>query len=301
MTAFYLDLENELPLPEGTREKLLHVAECCLTAEGVHLPCAAYLRITDDAHIHTINREQRNVDRATDVLSFPSAPFHPSMTAAHAPHLLKKEWDTALHACNLGDIIISMDHVQAQAREYGHSFLRELCYLTAHALFHLMGYDHMNDIDKEQMRRMEEKALANAGISRVTEDELVAKAKEAMQYSYSPYSKYKVGACILAADGRMFSGCNIENASYGLTNCAERTALFKAISEGSREFVAIAIAAEKSLPWPCGACRQALNEFAPNLRVIVSCREERDEMLLPQLLPHSFGPNTGTSAYLGKD
>ena len=148
---------------------------------------------------------------------------------------------------------------------------------------------------------MEEKALEKAGITRVSDDELIAKAKEAMQYSYSPYSKYKVGACLLSSDGRMFTGCNIENASYGDTLCAERTALFKAVSEGARSFSVIAIAAEKSMPWPCGLCRQALNEFSPDLRVIVACGDERDESSLPELLPHSFGPSTGTSEYLGKD
>ena len=90
---------------------------------------------------------------------------------------------------------------------------------------------------------------------------MIEMAKEAMQFSYSPYSHFKVGAALLAKDGRVFKGCNIENASYGATNCAERTALFKAVSEGAREFIAIAIAAEKSAPWPCGICRQALNEF----------------------------------------
>ena len=135
----------------------------------------------------------------------------------------------------------------------------------------------------------------------VTDDELIAQAKEAMRFSYSPYSKYKVGACLLAADGRTFTGCNIENASFGATNCAERTAVFKAISEGATEFVAIAVAAEKSMPWPCAICRQVLNEFAPDIRVIVTCGDERDEAPLTELLPHAFGPNNGTGEYLGKD
>ena len=298
---FHFELDCDVPVPEGTEELLLRCARCCMRAEGVSLACGAYLRFTDDESIHQLNREYRQVDRATDVLSFPSASFTPRQTAGHAPQLLHREWDSGLRACMLGDIIISMDHVRAQAVEYGHSVTRELAYLTVHALFHLMGYDHMNDKDKEQMRAMEEKALNAAGISRVSDEELIAKAKEAMQFSYSPYSKYKVGACLLAADGRLFTGCNIENASYGATNCAERTALFKAVSEGAREFVAIAIAAEKSLPWPCGICRQALNEFAPTLRVIVACGDERDEMNLQELLPHSFGPSTGTGDYLGKD
>lgn len=299
--SILLDFDYEVSVPAGTEDMLRRVAEKCLEAEGVTLPCAAYLRFTDDDRIHEINRQQRGVDRATDVLSFPAGPFSPGHTAGKHEKQLRRQWDSEYRACVLGDIIISLDHARAQAQEYGHSLTRELAYLTAHALFHLMGYDHMNDNDKEQMRKMEEKALNSAGIARVTDDELVALAKEALKNSYSPYSKYRVGACLLAKDGRTFTGCNVENASYGGTNCAERTALFKAISEGAREFVAIAVAAEKSLPWPCGICRQVLNEFAPDLRVIAACGDERGELLLSQLLPHSFGPSSGTGDYLGKD
>ena len=93
---------------------------------------------------------------------------------------------------------------------------------------------------------MEEKALERAGVSRVTDDELVEMAVQAMQFSYSPYSHFKVGAALLSRDGRVFTGCNIENASYGATNCAERTALFKAVSEGVQAFTALAVAAEKA-------------------------------------------------------
>ena len=148
---------------------------------------------------------------------------------------------------------------------------------------------------------MEEKALNRAGVNRITDEELIALAKEAMQFSYSPYSHFKVGAALLSKDGRVFKGCNIENGSYGAANCAERTALFKAVSEGVTEFTVIAIAAEKSMPWPCGICRQALNEFAPGLRVIVACGDERDEAALPELLPHGFGPKQGTLEFLGKE
>ena len=164
-----------------------------------------------------------------------------------------------------------------------------------------MGYDHMTDQDKERMRAMEEKALNRAGIGRVTDDELIAMAKDALTYSYSPYSHFRVGAALLSKDGRVFKGCNIENGSYGATNCAERTALFKAVSEGAREFTVIANAAEKSMPWPCGICRQALNEFAPDLRVIVACGDERAEATLPDLLPHGFGPKQGTLDFLAKE
>ena len=298
---FHFEFEYDVPVPDGIEKKLQRVAECCMAAEGVTLPCAAYLRFTDDAAIHRINLEYRQVDRATDVLSFPAAPFEPRLTAGKAPALLRREWDSALRACVLGDIVISAEHAQSQALEYGHSLTREICYLAAHSLFHLMGYDHMQENDRKVMRTMEEKAMNAAGISRVDDEVLIKKAKEAMEFSYSPYSHFRVGACLLASDGRMFTGCNIENASYGATNCAERTAVFKAVSEGAREFIAIAIAAEKALAWPCGICRQVLCEFAPDIRVIVACGDQREEARLSELLPHSFGPSAGTGDYLGRE
>ena len=120
--------------------------------------------------------------------------------------------------------------------------------------------------------------------------QLADAAREACDGSYSPYSGFAVGAALLTKSGKVYTGCNIENASFGLTNCAERTAMFKAISEGAEEFVAIAIAAEGSAPWPCGACRQVLNEFAPGIRVLVTWDGGSDEMSLNELLPHGFGP-----------
>ena len=103
-------------------------------------------------------------------------------------------------------------------------------------------------------------------------------------------------------DGRMFTGCNVENASYGLTNCAERTAVFKAISEGAGNFTAIAIAANAMPPWPCGACRQVLSEFCGDLRVLVTWDDHEVEVTsLSELLPHSFSPASGVQEYLGKE
>ena len=144
---------------------------------------------------------------------------------------------------------------------------------------------------------MEEKILGAVGLGReeqqaVSDEMLLALAREAMKRSYSPYSHYPVGAALLCADGRVFQGCNIENASFGLTNCAERTAMFKAVSEGATEFTAVAIASEKSAPWPCGACRQVLNEFAPGIRVLVTWDGHVDEAPLSRLLPHGFGPDS---------
>ena len=95
--------------------------------------------------------------------------------------------------------------------------------------------------------------------------QLVQEARRSLENAYSPYSNYKVGAALLTSAGKIFTGCNVENGSYGATNCAERTAVFKAVSEGERSFSAIAIASEEgeAVPFPCGICRQVLSEFCP--------------------------------------
>ena len=125
----------------------------------------------------------------------------------------------------------------------------------------------------------------------MTEKELVVLAKEAMEYAYSPYSKFKVGAAVLAKDGRVFTGCNVENASYGATNCAERTAIFKAVSEGYRECEAMAVVTSSGdYASPCGICRQVLAEFMPDGKVILDSEEKgMVTYLVRELLPLGFG------------
>ena len=120
--------------------------------------------------------------------------------------------------------------------------------------------------------------------------ELIQAAIQAAGYAYAPYSKYRVGAALLTQGGKIYRGCNVENAAYGCSMCAERTAIFKAVSEGERAFQAMAVATQNGGP-PCGACRQVMREFAPDLMVIIAdfagtarvCR-------LAELLPDSFGP-----------
>lgn len=295
------DVEEGVTLPFRLFDTavLTLVADCCAVTERLPVSCAVHILFTDDAHIRVVNREQRGIDASTDVLSFPTVDYAHGHTAHRSPHALRREYDTELGACFLGDILVSWEHAAEQAKQYGHSENRELCYLVAHGIFHLCGYDHMQPQEQKEMRAMEEKALDLAGITRdgdrtaaPTDEQLLLLAREVMDRSYSPYSHFRVGACLLAADGRIFVGCNVENASFGLTNCAERTAVFKAISEGAREFTAIAIAADRSAPWPCGACRQVLNEFAPGIRVLVTWNDGKEVAQAPlgALLPHSFGP-----------
>ena len=129
----------------------------------------------------------------------------------------------------------------------------------------------------------------------MTPEELIARAKVAMAFAYAPYSGFKVGAALLSNDGRVYTGCNIENAAYGPTNCAERTAIFKAVSEGCREFTAIAVCGGKdgvitgAFP-PCGVCRQVLREFCGEdfLVYVAGAGDTYAAYTLAQLLPHSF-------------
>jgi cytidine deaminase len=123
-------------------------------------------------------------------------------------------------------------------------------------------------------------------------DTLLAEARRAREHAYVPYSRFPVGAALLTDDGVVFRGCNVENASYGLTNCAERTALFKAISEGKRRFVALAVIADTSGPVaPCGACRQVLAELCPpDMKVyLANLKGDLKETTVEELLPDSFG------------
>lgn len=130
----------------------------------------------------------------------------------------------------------------------------------------------------------------------LTKEQLAELAKKAMQQAYSPYSGYKVGAALLCKDGRVYTGCNIENASYSVTNCAERTAFFQAVKEGKREFQAIAICGGKEgviegiFP-PCGACRQVMREFCDDdFEIYLLTKESVETYTLKQLLPMSFRP-----------
>jgi len=122
----------------------------------------------------------------------------------------------------------------------------------------------------------------------ISDQDLLVAARQARQKAYAPYSNFNVGAALRTRSGLVFSGCNVENASYGLTICAERVAVTKAISEGERDFEAIAIVSQGGVA-PCGACRQVLAEFNPQLRVLLADLEGNNrELGLSDLLPEAF-------------
>lgn len=120
-------------------------------------------------------------------------------------------------------------------------------------------------------------------------EHLVNVAKESRRFAQAKYSKFRVGAALLTADNKIFSGCNVESSSYGLSICAERVALGKALSEGSTQFTAIAIAAhDGEFCPPCGACRQLLFDYAPDLDVILTNGQDYQKMKISELLPLAF-------------
>lgn len=124
-------------------------------------------------------------------------------------------------------------------------------------------------------------------------EQLLAESKVAREKAYVPYSKFQVGAALLAEDGTVYHGCNIENAGYSMTNCAERTAFFKAISEGVKNFKALAVVADTDRPCsPCGACRQVMAEFcAPDMPVyLTNLKGDVQQTTVGELLPGAFTP-----------
>lgn len=120
---------------------------------------------------------------------------------------------------------------------------------------------------------------------------LIKEALKVREYAYAPYSNFKVGAAVIMEDGKIYSGCNIENASYGATNCAERTAIFNAISKGNRKLIAIALVGDISTyTYPCGICRQVISEFCSEDTDIILIRNENDYLIkkISEILPQAF-------------
>lgn len=140
---------------------------------------------------------------------------------------------------------------------------------------------------------MKKAARQETKISAAQAKKLIAAAAKARKNAYAPYSKFKVGAAVLTKKGKVFGGCNVENASYGLTCCAERTAIFKAFSEGHRDLTAIAIVFDDvALGSPCGACRQVIRESGLGMQVVLAnLKGGYKVMSIDELMPLSFGPD----------
>lgn len=158
----YIPVTSDVPgVNDSQRAFIRKVIRTALAAEGMELPCEVDVLLTNDENIHRINWEMRQVDRPTDVLSFPEFDLTPGELPA------QEDADPGTGLIPLGDMVISMEHVTAQAKEYGHSNRRELAYLVVHSVLHLLGYDHLDEgPQKRQMREREEVILAELGITR---------------------------------------------------------------------------------------------------------------------------------------
>ena len=158
----YIPVTADVPgISEDRRAFIRKVIRTALSAEGVDFPCEVDVLITNDENIHQVNLDMRGVDRPTDVLSFPEF----DLTPGQLPEAEDADPGTGL--VPLGDMVISWEHVTAQAKEYGHSNRRELAYLVVHSVLHLLGYDHLDEgPQKRQMRTREEAILAELGITR---------------------------------------------------------------------------------------------------------------------------------------
>ena len=156
-------LEIEGACPDVDEALLRRVADACERVEGLSGRYQALVMFVTDARIREINREMRKKDAATDVLSFPTCSYPRGGTAGTCQHLLRRELDPDTGCVHLGDIVISLEHARAQAAQYGHSVAREIGYLLAHGLMHVMGYDHMEEEEKKIMREREEAARQGCG------------------------------------------------------------------------------------------------------------------------------------------
>ena len=162
MKRHYIPVTAGVPgVNESQRAFIRKVIRTALAAEGVDFPCEVDVLVTNDGEIHALNREARQVDRATDVLSFPAFDLQPGELPG------AEDADPGTGLVPLGDMMISMEHVAAQAKEYGHSNRRELGYLVTHSVLHLLGYDHMDEgPGKARMREREDAIMAELGLER---------------------------------------------------------------------------------------------------------------------------------------
>ena len=164
MKRHYIPVTADVPgVSEGTRSFIRKVIRTALTEQGVDFPCEVDVLVTSDAGIHQINLDMRQVDRPTDVLSFPEF----ELTPGELPGVEDADPGTGL--VPLGDMVLSMERVQAQAKEYGHSNRRELAYLVVHSVLHLLGYDHLDEGEEKKKMRGREEAIA-ASIPNMSRD-----------------------------------------------------------------------------------------------------------------------------------
>ena len=220
--------------------------------------------MASNEEIRKINKEHRDIDEETDVLSFELNVHNP-------------ETDSDL----LGEIIISIEKAKEQADELGHSLEREVAFLSLHGMLHLLKHDHENDKDEEMMIEKQKEYIEIIENEIITQEDLIMKnikkARKLLSNSYAPYSNFPVSCILVTSQNKAYEGVNVENISYGATSCAERNAIFHAVSKGKRDFKLIVIASmQDDLIYPCGICRQVMVEFLKPWTKIVVTRKNME-------------------------
>lgn len=280
MPLYVNNQQDKINLPPGLAEVLQELMAAIQKEENLVPDAEISLTLVDDATIQELNSKYRGIDAPTDVLSFPQQ---------------EKSNDEPVPAAGagviLGDVIIATETAVRQAQEYGHSLWREIGLLAVHGILHLLGYDHQTQEDLRDMEARQEKFLQQVGLSPAVPGpaQLVELAATISKNAYAPYSGLAVGAALLGASGEIYLGCNVENASYGLSICAERAAAVQAVTAGEREFRALALMVgdgQRSY-LPCGACRQFLSEFGDPV-IITRTPAGLEEYRLADLLPRPF-------------
>lgn len=302
------NLQDSIAVSAELEKLLARLGAKALAAVALPPQTEVGVALMDDSRIGELNRAYRGIDAPTDVLAFPLS--EPGEDGERWPPEREEEH-------YLGDVAVSLETAARQAAAQGHPLEREVAYLVAHGILHLAGYDHECEQGARLMRAKEEEILAGVdraaarprlprttkvgrrgekaraylALQGIDAAELLGAAWEARRYAHAPYSGFAVGAALLGRSGAIYRGCNLENASYGLTLCAERAALAQAVLGGERGVAAVAVVARgDGLHAPCGACRQALAEFGPNLTVITQKKEGGDFLVfsLAELLPVPF-------------
>jgi cytidine deaminase len=233
--------------------------------------------VTDD-EIRLINKKNRDIDEPTDVLSF-------------AMNVNDPETGCEL----LGEIVISLERAKEQAKEYGHSEERELAFLCLHGMLHLLGYDHDNVENENIMIGKQVRYINKIKNEIIGQDKVIRtcilKARNLLKKAYAPYSGFRVASVLATGDNKYFEGVNIENASYGATSCAERNAIFSAVTKGKKNIKLIVIASDlEGLIYPCGICRQVMTEFfRPWTKIAVTARDNSCKIYrLHEIIPEYF-------------
>ena len=323
------DIQDRVKLPAEALELMERGLQA--VAEIHHIPEKTEVGVTivDDRRIHELNLAYRNVDRPTDVLSFAlDEAEEPEEFGAPEEHLLGDIVISAETAVRQGkeyghginrELVYLAVHSLLHLLGFDHMEKGDKVVMRQKEEEALQKI-HLSQADLDAKAAAEEGTGFTATLVSLPEEDagsgksggafdaeipiqgggkmdreasrLYRAAKKAREMAYAPYSGFAVGAAVLTEDNKVYAGCNVENASYGLTNCAERTAIFKAVSEGKQNFRAILIVGDTPEPTtPCGACRQVIREFSIPRVLLTNMAGDWKEVTGAELLPLSFGPD----------